>query len=239
MKNAEQKQMRAIRSGILNGTVTPLRASADGRCTVLDVSGIKGVPDGYLALGWDSAFAGLMPPTRGAKKAEQLVFEDGAEYKIFKDGERAVILADGLSLLDARDLMYDVFGCEESEACDDWKAWFHSHAEKADLEEQREMLAGMTRHLHMAAVLGLGKLVIDLIDSGARVDEEMGCGNDATPLEMAALHCFDPLPMILLLHSRGARLTTRAKEALAERGRFLVMIEEKMFKKSRVSLEYL
>ena len=129
-----------------------------------------------------------------------------------------MVVPDGMSLLEARDLMYDVLGCKETEKDVDWKWWFRARAEKADLEEQREMMTGITRHLHMAAAMGLGKLVVDLLDSGARLDEEMGRGNDATPLEIAALHCFDPLPMVSLLLERGATMTDRAIDCLVRRG---------------------
>lgn len=234
MKNTEQKQMRAINRAFKTGIWKnkPIRFALiwDDTRLLIEHSLNTGKPAGYIALFKDRTMHGFMPLTPNTEKVVRLVFEEGAAFNLFSsvDGTRSVVVPDELSLLEARNLMYDVLGCKETEKDLDWKWWFRARAEMADLEEQRAMLDGMTRHLHMAAAMGLKKLVIDLLDSGAQLEEEIGRGNDATPLEIAAWHAFDPLPMVSLLLERGATMTDRAIDCLVRRGFTLQEVNEAM-----------
>ncbi|MEI7430584.1 MAG: hypothetical protein WCL27_09015 [Betaproteobacteria bacterium] len=88
------------------------------------------------------------------------------------DGTTAVALGNGLTLIEARDLMYIHFGCEVTEASRGYQRWRASRCVIASVEEQYEMITGMNRKnaLHMAAFMALPELVSRLLSEGYEVN---------------------------------------------------------------------
>ncbi len=178
--------------------------------------------EGFLSIFCGEECCGSMPLTTEGEKAARLATGKG-QHRVLGDGEKAVVLSDGLTLLEARDLTYDTFGFECAHSFEGWHEWFWSRAEQAGLEEQREMMSGITHTLHMAAAMGLEKLVEDILDSGTPVDATwVRSSGPCTAIELAAQIGYSPIGVMRLLSERGSARTQEAAHRLLLRGLSLV-----------------